>query len=294
MPSDPIPFHQIAAFEAAARNLSFSRAARELNVQQPAVSRQVAMLEETLGVTLFVRTKPRLTLTPEGEILGKAVSGGFDSIQTGLRAVRSVQQGEVIVVNAAIGFTSLFLLPRLAEFQSLYPEVRLELVTRDQNPDFDPARCDIVVVFGESGIAGTTSSLIIREEMVPICKPGYLAGDAPLDRRALAGQRLLHMTSQEHADDWQRYFEGSGIAPPQPQPLDRIFSYMVYLRAIQNGNGIGLGWCRLIEDMIESRTLSLACDHKVTTERGYHCCIMPRAANRPTARAFLDWISDVP
>ena len=293
MLADSLPFHQIAAFEAAARNLSFSRAADELNVQQPAVSRQVAMLEEAIGTKLFRRTKPRLTLTPEGEVLLKAVSAGFGSIRSGIQAVRSLKQNEVIVVNAAIGFTSLFLLPRLGEFQGLHPDARLEVVTRDQNPDFDPARCDIVVVFGENGVAGTMSKRVFREEMVAICKPGYLTDNRPLDRRQLASQRLLHMISPEHADDWARYFEGSEVSPPEPQPLDRLFSYMVYLRAIQNGNGIGLGWRHLIEDMLESGALAIACEHKVATDRGYFCCVMPRASNRQGAQLFLDWISGI-
>ncbi len=292
MRKDPVPLHQIQAFEAAARNLSFTRAASELNVQQPAVSRQVAMLEQLLGATLFRRSKPRLTLTAEGEVLLEAVSAGFGAIASGMRQVKALREGEVIVVNAAIGFTSLFLLPRLAEFQTLHPDVRLEIVTRDQNPDFDPAKCDIVMTFGETGVPGTRSKLVFREELIAVCKAGYLGSDAPLERRDLARQRLLHLSSPDHADDWKRYFEGSDAAPPQPRPLDRILSYMVYLRAIQTGGGIGLGWCRLIEEMLDSGALEVACDHKVVTDRGYHCCVMPRAANHRGAMIFLDWIAE--
>ncbi len=294
MRRETIPFHQIAAFEAAARHLGFSRAAKELNVQQPAVSRQIAALEADLGVALFIRTKPRLTLTPEGEILANAVAGGFESILSGIRAIRALRQGEALVVNAAIGFTSLYLLPRLAEFQSLHPEIRLEVVTRDQNQDFDPALCDVAVIFGDSGLAGAPSCRVFQEEMVAICRPGYLAEDRPvnlpLHRTALAGQRLLYLSSAEHAGDWQRFFEGSGVHPPTPAPLDRIYSFMVYLRAIQNGIGIGLGWTHLIEDNLEMGSLVLACSHRVVSQRGYHCSIMPRARERPGARTFLDWI----
>lgn len=286
-----IPFHQIAAFEAAARHKSFSRSAQELNVQQPAVSRQVAQLEAALGTRLFRRTKPNLTLTADGEVLLRAVSGGFEAIRTGMATVRSRPDNDTIVVNAAIGFTSLFLLPRLGEFQSLHPQVRLEVVTRDQNPDFDPARCDIAIVFGDAGTPGTESRLIFGEEMVPVCRPGYLDGDTPLERTALADERLLHLSSDDHAGDWDRYLAGSGVAPPQPAPLDRIFSYMVYLRAIQNGNGIGIGWRHMIEDMLEAGSLAIACEHRVITGRGYHCCVMRHAAGRPGAHVFLDWIS---
>lgn len=106
---------QLAAFEAAARHLGFSRAARELNVQQPAISRQIAALERDLGHALFLRTKPRLRLTPDGEMLAGAVADGFGAIRRAIDALRGQTRRDVLVVNAAIGFTSLFLLPRLGE-----------------------------------------------------------------------------------------------------------------------------------------------------------------------------------
>ncbi len=285
-----LPLSQIAAFEAAARHLSFTRAAAELNVQQPAVSRQVAALELEAGTPLFLRTKPRLTLTEEGGVLFNAVTSGFGDIRSALDRIRPRHQPANIVVNAAIGFTSLFMLPRLAEFQSLYPGIRLQIVTRDQNPDFDTADCDIVVTFGTRGVEGCEQSLIFYEELVPICRPGYLPDNRPVDLTDLGQQNLLHMSNQSHGDDWLIYFQGTGISVPQPDSIDRVFSYMVYLRAIQNGLGIGLGWRRLIEDMVESGALSIACERTVQTERGYHCSITPRAASRAEAMAFLDWI----
>ena len=129
------PLSQFQAFEAAARHLSFSRSAQEMNVQQPAVSRQVAALEEALGARLFLRSKPRLTLTAEGETLFSAVSAGLAAIRSGAETVVAASREDVLAVNAAIGFTSLYLLPQLAEFQDRYPELRLEVVTRDQNAD---------------------------------------------------------------------------------------------------------------------------------------------------------------
>lgn len=289
-PSRPLPLHQIAAFDAAARHRSFSVAARELNVQQPAVSRQVALLEDWVGVRLFLRTKPRLTLTPAGESLAAAISEGMLAMRNGIDALSARQRQDVVVVNVALGFASLYLLPRMGAFQAQHPDIQVEFLTRDQNMDFDPARCDIAVVFGETGLSGRECRRIFDEELVPVCVPNFLSG-GPLTLEALAQSRLLHMSNPNHASDWSRYFRGTGLTVPEPRPMDRLYSYMVLLRAIQNGTGIGLGWRHMVDDMIEAGTLVVACERVIRTKRGYHCCLMPSADHKPEARVFFDWLS---
>lgn len=281
---------QIAAFDAAARHLSFSRAATELNVQQPAVSRQIAALEADLGHLLFQRSKPRLRLTPEGEMLATAVTDGLGAIRRTIDALRGQKRRDVLVVNAAIGFTSFFLLPRLGEFQSAHPDIRVEVVTRDQNPDYDPTACDIVVTFGEAPPPGTESRPIFGEELVAVCAPGRIPAGRHLGPEELVRERLLHMSSGAHASDWDRFLAGTGLSPPEPQPIDRLFSYMVYLRAIQNGQGIGLGWRHLVDDLLASGALVQISDRIVVTPRAYHCSILPHSEMRANARIFLNWI----
>ncbi len=285
------PLGQFQAFEAAARHRSFSRAAQELNVQQPAISRQIANIENLLEVRLFVRTKAVLTLTEEGEILYSAVSDGLAAIRSAANDIRKSSRKSVITINAAIGFTSLYLLPRMAEFQDLYPHVSLEIVTRDQNPDYDVNQCDCVIIFGTSGIRGLQSRMVLAEELIPVCAPGFLAGNSTQSKESLTEFPLLHMSSNDHRDDWQLYFAGSGVRVPEPDSLKRILSYMVYVRAIQNGDGIGLGWGGVTDDLIASGTLVPACNDKIRTNRGYHCCITRRGESNPATRTFLDWLA---
>ncbi len=285
-----LPLHQIAAFEAALRHLSFSRAADELNVQQPAIGRQVAALENRLGVRLFHRTKPRLTLTEEGELLARSVSKGFETLRSGIAELEAHRSQTGIVVNAAIGFTSFYLLPTMAGFQAQYREIPVQIVTRDQNPDFDASLCDAVVVFGEHGLPGQPTGLVARETIVAICKKGYLPGDRKLRPEELANQKLLHMAGASHVGDWERFFSGSGAVPPVPPKHDRYHSFMVYMRAIQNGLGIGIGWRPLVDDFLASETLVLACDLHRQTNRGYFCSLTPRGSARPDAQQFLSWL----
>lgn len=284
---------QFQVFEAAARNLSFSRAASELNVQQPAVSRQIIGLEQELGVQLFRRTKPKLVLTREGEALYAAVSNGLEVIRSAAENIRQQNETQTVVVNAAIGFTSLYLLPRLGMFQIQNPDIKLQIVTRDQNPDFDPEQADCVVVFGDRGAEELPCVPVLPEDLVPVCAPDFLPGQDPVNLSAIVAHPLLHMTSQDHAGDWELYFSGTDITVSQPGLESRFHSYMVYLQAIQNGNGIGLGWGKLIDPHLKNGTLVVACDRRVRTDRAYHCCLTARALNNAAARLFLDWIGSL-
>lgn len=286
-----IPLQQVHAFDAAARWLSFSRAAQDLNVQQPAVSRQVASLEASLGTQLFLRTKPRLTLTEDGQILAKAVAQGFDAIHDGLSALRARQGNETVTVSASIGFTSLFLLPRLAEFQAMAPEIKLQVITRDQNEDFDPTTCDVVIVFGPGGLPQMKSEVVFREAMIAICHPDLLPDGKPFALKELAEQNLLHMTSEDHRGDWNRYVVDTGQVIPSPPAHDGFLSYMVYLRAIQNKLGIGIGWQPMMSEYLANGSLVRACLHESHTPRGYFSSITPSGTLKSGAALFQDWIS---
>ncbi|MFC3614150.1 LysR substrate-binding domain-containing protein [Lutimaribacter marinistellae] len=286
----PLPLQQIRAFDAAARWLSFSRAARELNVQQPAISRQVAALEAELGTRLFLRSKPSLTLTEDGRLLAKAVNAGFETIREAFAALQARQEDDTVMVSASIGFTSLYLLPRLAEFQAAFPEIKLQVMTRDQNEDFDVHSCDVVILFGEGGLSGTDSRLVFRETMIAVCHPDLLPDRTPFELAELAERKLLNLTSPDHRGDWNRYFAKAGITVPTPPAHDGYVSYMVYLRAIQNGLGIGIGWQPMMSEYLANRTLVRACHHQCTTTRGYFCSITPQGEEKPGSEQFRDWI----
>lgn len=288
--ADPLPFPQLVAFDAAARHLSFTEAARELNVQQPAISRQIAALEAALDVKLFERTKPRLTLTSDGAGLHQAVADGFDTVRAALRRTRLAGREPPVVVNASIGFTSLYLLPRLAAFQAQNPNIRIQFVTRDQNGGYDLDDADILVTFGFAGLRRLMSRPVLHEELVPICAPGIFPDDAPADLDALLARPLLHLSSPDHVDDWDRYLAETGRRAPTPDPSDQIMSYMVYLLAIENGRGVGLGWRGLFEKSVTDGRLVVAAARRVATGRAYYGNLTQRASDNPAARTVWRWL----
>lgn len=145
-------------------------------------------------MSLFLRTKPN----------------------RGVDTVRAARRDKTLVVNAAIGFTSYFLLSRLGGFQIRHPEINLEIVTHDQNNGFDPTQSDIIIFLGKDGFLGSASKPIFQEEMVAVCAPEMLNNADVFDLPQFARQRLLHMSSSEHIHDWDRLFADGGLmlAPP--------------------------------------------------------------------------------
>ncbi|MEX0350079.1 MAG: LysR substrate-binding domain-containing protein [Paracoccaceae bacterium] len=280
----------LTAFEAVARHRSFTRAAREMNVQQPAISRRVAELEAELRIKLLRRTRPFATLTREGEVLFRAIAGGIMQVNSAMEQVRQRPDRHTLTVNTTIGFASCYLMKRLPEFRSSHPDTSVELISRDHNDAYD-MDTDVLIAFDHPGrLPGHRKVPIFHETMVAVARPDLTAsiGD---DLGALAEQCLLYLTMGIHADDWRTFFAGTGFVLRVPASEEKFTSFMVYLQAALNGQGVILGWETLLQDHFDLGQLAPITDRRIKTPRGYFCCLMPRASENPSANQFLDWIS---
>ena len=286
--------HAIRAFEVVARHRSFTDAAKELNVLQPAVSRQIAMLEEDLGTTLFVRKRPKLALTQEGETLIAAVTGGFAQITGAVTTIRSRHSRQTVVVSTSIAFANHFLMAKLAQFNTSHPDVELELVTSDLYREYDPRDFDVAVVFGEKPAAPWQHvQLVFQEKLIAVCAPSYLGGRGPLDDDDLVQERLLHLHDPNHLKDWVAFFGGTQVQVPNSTGSNRYTTYMVYLQAALNGEGIELGWSSLLDDLIDDGKLCIASNRRVTSERGFFCCISERGYEKQAVHDFASWLTSM-
>jgi len=283
----------LMAFEAVARHLNFTRAASELNVQQPSISRRVAELEAELGVRLVVRKRPAAALTAEGEVLFRAISGGVAQVVDAMTQIRAQPDRNVVVVNTTIGFASCFLMQRLTEFRQKHPDIAVELVSRDQNESYRSAQSDVLIVFDEPRNLPTShTARIFSETLIPVGKPDVFrpVGD---DLGRLAQGALLHLSAELHAQDWNIYFNGTGIAPPVPTSEQKFTSFMVYLQAALNGDGIILGWGTLFQNLLDQGQLVPLATRAVETDRGYFACLTDRAHRNPSALTFWKWVSSL-
>lgn len=287
----PADWKLLLAFEAVARHGSFSRAAQELNVQQPAMSRRVAALETLLGTQLLHRARPALSMTSDGEILYRAVSGSLVQVQTALDQIESRAQKSTVIVNTTIGFASCFLMKRLHGFRDAHPDIMIELVSRDLNDSYQENKADVIITFDEPDhLPGVDQHLIFGEQMIAVCAPSYLK--APFqDRADLLDHRLLHLTQGLHGQDWVSYL-GRPIGDiGAPASSDRFTSFIIYLQAVLNGDGIALGWEHLLDDHLASGSLVRAAAHVHRSDRGYFACLTKRAHANTAAREFVDWIT---
>jgi len=285
-----LPLNAIKSFEAAARHLGFARAAKDLKVHPPAVSRQVAELERILGVSLFVRSKPRLALTAQGQELYASVSAGFNEIRQAFERIQRHSAAGVLKVETSIGFASCWLLARLPGFYQRYPDIELQLQTRDSTSNYDPVDTDISILFGTPPLPGVELQAVFYESMITVCAPGFLPGKRLLAAQELRASHLLHYHETAHADDWHTLFSSNGMTMPEQRSGQGFNSYIVYLQAILNGDGIGIGWDHLLDDYLDSKRLQKASSLNLKTSRGYFCCLQPQAVDKPEARLFMDWV----
>ncbi|MEW2917297.1 LysR substrate-binding domain-containing protein [Ruegeria sp. ANG10] len=281
----------LTAFEAAARHRSFTRAAQELNVQQPAISRRVAALETELGVSLLKRTRPNVSLTREGEVLFRAVAGSILQVSSAAEQICCPPDKDVVTVNTTIGFASCYLMKRLPAFRTAHPEISVELISRDQNNAYGPD-ADIIIAFDHPDrLPGVRHRLIFQETMIAVAHP-KVANTIPDTPAALAQSPLLHLTMGNHTDDWNTFFAGTGLKPPPPVSERKFTSFMVYLQAALNGDGVILGWQTLLQDHFDHGQLATVTTRRLSTKRGYFVCLTERAQSNAAALKIMDWLAD--
>ena len=174
-----LPLNALRVFDAAARHLSFTKAADELAVTPAAVGQQIRALEDTLGVVLFRRMTRNLELTPEAERALPALRAGFLQFEESVRILQDAQGSKVLTIAAARDFTAKWLVPRLADYAAAHPDTRFVLAAHDGGVDFTQANLDLAVVYGgEPGEEGIHGRTLRDEALVCVGAPGA-AADAP-------------------------------------------------------------------------------------------------------------------
>ncbi len=242
----------LRAFEAAARQGSFTLAARELSVTQGAVSRQIKQLESQLGVILFHRLHKRLRLTDQGILLLPPLTQAFDIMTRAVEKLKN--QGRDLSLKVHPTFAIRWLIPRLHKFQSLYPQIRVRLTTSSQNVDFAHENFDAGITHLGSDIPGVLRDKILTEQLVPVCSPELTKGAHPIRRTEdLRHHTLLH--NNPDLREWQAWADQRGV---DCLSLERGQVFEVddaALQAATAGLGVALGDIFLIRDELNSGRL---------------------------------------
>src|SRR5580765_8301486 len=201
----------LRAFEAAARHMSFTLAASELNVTQTAISHQIRRLEEELGIRLFVRQNRTLSLTPEAKDYLPGIRAAFNDLRLATDRLLRKDDGNVLTVSTLASLAAKWLLPRISDFQEKHPGIDVHITTSTALVDFRSGDVDAAIRYGRGQWPGLRADWLMADKMFPVCSPALLTGNKPLRRpEDLADHVLLH-TSGGTEDDWRLWLTAAGL-----------------------------------------------------------------------------------
>lgn len=285
----------LVCFESAAKHASFTKAAQELSLTQGAVSRQVASLEEMLGVSLFKRDRHGMQLTQTGERYFKSISNRLNGLE---RDTLDIMVGNGLENNVTIAavptFASKWLVPRLAEFSKLFPNTHIHIETRTRAFMFNDSGMDAAIYAGTpeqvSQWAGTEATKLFDEVVVPVCSPSLLKRNRPLTPVQISQMPLLQQSTRPEA--WRQWFNTQGLDPSQSMAGPRYEQFSMQVAAAQSGLGVSLMPTVLVTDELEEGKLVVACDKPLSGLRAYYF-IQPQAALHMASTAhFKEWLSE--
>lgn len=283
------PLGSLRAFEAAARHLSFTKAAQELGVTQAAISHQVKTLEDALGAKLFRRLTRALALTDTGGTLAPELTESFERMG---RAVARAQEREArgtLRVTLLYTFALSFLVPRLGRFSTRHPEIALKLETSSRIVDFDREPFDAAIRYGPGPYPNLSAELLFEDELTPLCSPQVARKiKKPADV-------LAHKLPDDHNywDDWAIWLKAAGLDPETPRQNSPVFdSTRLAVEAAMEGQGLALGAPFLFENEIKSGRLVAPLKLIVPAGKSYWLVCRKRDADRPTIVAFRQWLLD--
>lgn len=281
------------AFEAAARRLSFTEAAQELNVSQPAVSKTIRALEEACGMQLFRREKSRLSLTPEGERLFLEVQASFDRLHETITSLQKGQAGDVVRASFSSVFVTMWLLPRLHRFKARWPAIRLRIEESNRDSfDLEREQVDISGRLGYGDWPELTAWPFLREEIFPVCSPDYLARCEPIGCPAdLLNHPLLHSEERHRKRvSWDSWMAAHGLGTARV-PHDIVFTdNLAATQAALLGQGVALCWRHLVNEHLKAKRLVNPLGSVMHTDKILY---LVAPANRPVGTGtaiFRDWL----
>ncbi|MDK3016966.1 transcriptional regulator GcvA [Pseudodonghicola flavimaris] len=284
------PLTALRAFEAAARHLSFARAAEELNVTPAALSFQIKSLEQHLGQPLFHRLNRAVDLTEAGRTLAPGATDGFQMLASAWRSTTRLNDKRGLVVTAGPALTAKWLAPRLYNFAQAHPDIDLRFSASLRFMDFERDDIDVAIRFGYGPDPGLYSLKLAEEWLTPVMIP-ELADRYPTPE-SLLGAPLLIDDSIDFLDppcDWAAWFRAVGIASPPPTGL-RFSQADHAIDAAMTGVGVVLGRRALvIKDLAEGRLVA-PYGVALTTTAHFRFLCQTGAETRPQIRAFRDWM----
>lgn len=284
---------RLAVFDAAARHRSFTLAAAERFITQSAVSRQVAALEEELGVPLFRRRHRALDLTDDGRRLAEAVGRALGTVREALTQIRAPGRREVLSVTTTPGLASLWLIPRLSDFVARHPGIDVRIDASYEPRPLAADGFDLAIRY--TPLEGAEGAALFGESIVPVCSPRLLRGGPPLKTAAdLARHTLLLLDSMPGKAplEWQNWFRAQGLEPVTPAATLSFSQYDAAVAAAVAGQGVVLGRRPLIDALLRRRELVAPVKGAKVSAQGYVVVVEPASSRKAAVQALVAWLQE--
>lgn len=294
MPGPLPPLNALRAFEAAARHLSFKKAADELHVTPAAIGHQIKNLEDFLGVPLFRRLNRAVMLTDAAQVCLPDLREGFERLAAGVDRIKAHGGRGVLVANVAPTFAIKWLVPRLTRFQAQYPEITVRVETTTTVVDLMRGGIDLAIRFCGEVEAGLAAETLFNEEIAPVCAPRLMEGEHRLRRpEDLRMHTLIHLEGEStdpSQPSWQTWLEAAGVAGVD---LGRGLHFTQTVTAAQaaiDGQGVALlGRTCLLDDLAAGRLIRpFALGFPVAY--AYRMMSPQATFHQPNVTAFRTWL----
>ncbi|ESX93980.1 LysR family transcriptional regulator [Mesorhizobium sp. LNJC403B00] len=277
----------LAAFEAVARLGSFTAAAQELDLTQGAVSRQIALLEEQFGRRLFERDSRNVRLSTAGEIYAEAVRAALGQLRDAALGLMSNRHSGMLNLAILPTFGTRWLMPLIPDFVAENPDITINFVTRIGRFDFARERLDAAIHHGQPDWPDADSTLLMRETVMPVVSPDFLASRDITTAADISRLPLLHMATRPGA--WGEWFEEQGLSAPIG-PGMQFEQFGTVAQACMAGLGVALLPQVLIAGELQRGQLVQAPGQPMQSRSAYYLVVPNDKRGHPPVASFRDWL----
>lgn len=287
------PLTAIRAFEAAARHLSFRDAAKELNVTHSAISHQIRTLEAWLECRLFEKDGRNIKLNSQGQRYFPIIQSALDDISTATAQLKDLNQSNTLTVHVYVTMAVRWLLPRMHDFHSQYPDIKVRLSTTYLSWEFDSDHADIGIIYTRQKQPELIYQKLFPAPLIPVCSPKLLSGDNPIHTpRDLQHHQLLNVyTAPDH---WSIWLNAAGV-DPKMIPGDQLMfdNYLLALEAALDGRGVAMTNGPYANEDLRNQRLVRPFDLEVDSGGYWYLVFHQQDKNRTDIQAFTRWIKDI-
>jgi LysR family transcriptional regulator, glycine cleavage system transcriptional activator len=285
----------LRAFDAAARHLSFTRAAEDMGVTPAAISNQIKEMEDQLGFELFIRTSRSMRLTKEGEILRIAADESLETLAKALHRIKRLENRNQIRVSSTPSVAAKWLVPRLDGFLNAFPSADVRIDVSNSLVDFDRDDVDVAIRFGAGKYPGLRADLLFQDTLSPVCSPSPITKDRPLETpKDLLRHTLIHLDWQASGSpwpNWRMWMQAAGIKEFDDKRGLHFGQTSLTIQAAIDGQGVALGDSNLVaDDLAEGRLVKpFELSLKAPDSFSYFVITRLNTEEVPLVNAFRDW-----